>query len=94
MNTDEDDRYDAHCVNCGAGYHFEVGIPGPCPACGRSQTVTLPADAETFNAFAEEWLVANLTVAQILAIPGVAVLVLEDQNNHIIDAFDDDHEEE
>jgi uncharacterized Zn finger protein (UPF0148 family) len=56
---DDEDGFDAHCVNCGAGYYFEVGVGGDtCPNCGGSQTQT-PADKAaqaTSNArMAREW---------------------------------------
>ena len=49
MNIEPEDLYDAHCANCGAGYHFEVGFGGDaCPNCGRSRTATL-TDIEERN---------------------------------------------
>jgi len=54
----------------------------------------------TFNEFAATWLNDNLTPAQILATPGVAELLLEDNHNEIQEAFDaqdedaDDEEDE
>jgi hypothetical protein len=46
------------------------------------------ADATTFNAFAEDWIQDNVSIADALAVPGVAQLLLEQFNNNIIDAFD------
>lgn len=52
------------------------------------------ADPETFNAFREQWIANNVTVEQALAVPGVAELLLEEFNNRIIDAFDEENEDE
>lgn len=41
-----------------------------------------------FHAFAEEYI-DGLSAAEILGVPGVAELVLEDYNNCIIDEFDE-----
>lgn len=56
MNIDpsDDDHFDGHCVNCGAGYYFEVGFSlCVCPACGRSQTEPLSAADERAERDAE-----------------------------------------
>lgn len=38
MFGSRDDDYDAYCINCGAGYYFEVGPGGfTCPSCGKSR---------------------------------------------------------
>lgn len=44
--------------------------------------------AEAFHAFAEQY-VAALSAEELLAVPGVAVLVLEDYNNTIIQEIDE-----
>lgn len=51
------------------------------------------ADAETFNSFAEEWIMENLGAEHMVDVPGVAELLLEHFNNAIIDAFDEENEE-
>ncbi len=42
----------------------------------------------SYNEFAAQWLNDNLTVASILATPGVAALLLEDNANEIQEDFD------
>lgn len=49
------------------------------------------ASNEFFDAYADEYLANDLTVAQILGCPGVAELLREEFNNKIIEEFDMDH---
>jgi hypothetical protein len=51
-------------------------------------------DATEFNSYAEGWIQDNLDTSDILSIPGVINLVLEEYNNEIIDAFKKNQEEE
>ncbi len=52
------------------------------------------ASPEVFNAFAEGWIESNVSLPTLMAVPGVAALLLEEFNNRIIDAFDEEHEDE
>jgi hypothetical protein len=51
-------------------------------------------DATEFSSYAEGWIQDNLDTFDILSIPGVINLVLEEYNNDIIDAFKKNQEEE
>lgn len=51
------------------------------------------ADAEIFAGFQEEWIVNNVSIVDVLSIPGVANLIMEEFNDKVIEAYDEEHEE-
>jgi len=52
------------------------------------------ATSEDFYDYAEQWILDNATMEGVLEIPGVAELILDEYNNEIIDAFDEDNSED
>lgn len=71
MNFGDEDGYDAHCVNCGAGYHFDIG-PSlcVCPNCGKRQDQTdeQAANERAYQArAADEWDSGQTIKEQLLS---------------------------
>jgi len=52
------------------------------------------ASAEDFAAFAEAYIIASVSLVDILAIPGVSERILEALHNEIVEAFDDEDAED
>lgn len=50
------------------------------------------ASNQYFDAWAEGWLIDNVSIEKALAVPGVAELLFEEFNNTIIEDFDDNYE--
>ena len=51
-------------------------------------------DATEFSSYAEGWIQDNVEAFDILSIPGVMELVMEEYNNDILDDFNKNQEEE
>lgn len=62
------------CLNASAEVQFEED----------SQEENALGVSESYNAFAEAWILKNVTIETALAVPGVANLLLEDCHNAIL----------
>ena len=61
---------------------------------GVSKKKNMSVDATEFSSYAEGWLQDNVDTFDILSIPGVIELVMEEYHNDIFDDFNKNKEEE